>query len=734
MGEALDPDGRRVALFEDFTDPHGSMWLVTDGGEPEELPKSLEPTWADPAALHLGRPYSEVGDTDTDLLGRLLLADGGDPRYEQVAGALEPIRNLATASFVGTPGSPDKVGTTLDGRTAHVDPAAWAPEIVAARDAGRVASGLVGGWLPVLRYAYPDALGPDGADWTTWSELLLFAPDAGDGSTGSGNARIQAVWYRIARIEHGRLVRVAHLDTYPPTPPRGEPAAGDCFLRDLLVTRESWARELAGAAAVDVPDRRLADQARHSLVRARMTRVDDWPKYGVQDRNYGGSEHDGFQDTFTVDLAAALDWGLLDVARRYVDNYLGHFVRDDGSVVYRGPGTGQYGRMLTVLAQYHRVTGDTGTLLRHRTRIDAIARLLRDLGDEHGIPVGWCEADSSLEVDPERYRLPYVSSGAEAVRGWTELGAVWARIGAETGDRELAAWGSELTELAGRRRADLLTFLDASVRRDLDPPWLPVIAGATVPHHLAVAADDLDPQFRAYRANGELLHSGVLDAAQVATILDYRGAHRDIALGVPVAYAGALDRGAAADRELAGFLAYAHAWGLLHHDRIREYLLCLYSLSAHQYTRGTWTAPETRRITPGSEAAPYCTPAQLAVPLLLRWALVWEQPDADVLWLGRACPRAWFAGDAPFAIDDAPTRWGAVSFRIEPGEHRVLATVRLPARESPEVRLRLRLPAGRRIRSVEVDGRPETAFDADAETMTLRGEPGAEVRVVAALG
>src|SRR6185369_4183343 len=104
-------------------------------------------------------------------------------------------------------------------------------------------------------------------------------------------------------------------------------------------------------------------QARHSLVRARMARIDDWPKYGVLDRNYGGAEHDGFQDTFIVDVAAALDWGLFDVARRYVVNYLEHFVRDDGSLVYRGPGTGQYGRMLTVIARYYHLTGDAAPVL-----------------------------------------------------------------------------------------------------------------------------------------------------------------------------------------------------------------------------------------------------------------------------------------------------------------------------------------------------------------------------------
>src|ERR1035438_8208965 len=110
---------------------------------------------------------------------------------------------------------------------------------------------------------------------------------------------------------------------------------------------------------IDVPDRHLADLARHSLVREMMTRIGAFPKYGVFDRGYGGSEHDGFPDTFNADTAAMLAWGLSDLAREYIDNYFTYFVRDDGSILYRGPETGQYGRMLTVVAQYANYTGDT---------------------------------------------------------------------------------------------------------------------------------------------------------------------------------------------------------------------------------------------------------------------------------------------------------------------------------------------------------------------------------------
>ena len=101
-----------------------------------------------------------------------------------------------------------------------------------------------------------------------------------------------------------------------------------------------------------------------------------FPHYGAFDKDYAGNEHEGFPDTFTVDTAASLDWGLIDLAGHYIDNYFGLFVRDDGSILYRGPETGQYGRMLTLVAQYVNFGGDPQVLLRRRGRIDGVTKLL----------------------------------------------------------------------------------------------------------------------------------------------------------------------------------------------------------------------------------------------------------------------------------------------------------------------------------------------------------------------
>ena len=175
--------------------------------------------------------------------------------------------------------------------------------------------------------------------------------------------------------------------------------------------------------------------ARFALVRDMMTRVGDYPKYGAVDKDYAGSEHDGFPDTFTVDTAATLDWGLMDLAGRYIDNYFGEFVRDDGSLLYRGPETGQYGRMLTVVAQYVNYGGDPKILVNRRSRIDGVTNLLLMLRAKakklpasdpaYGMISGWSEADACLDPDPGWYMQPYFSNSTEAARGFRDLGLVW---------------------------------------------------------------------------------------------------------------------------------------------------------------------------------------------------------------------------------------------------------------------------------------------------------------------
>jgi hypothetical protein len=255
---------------------------------------------------------------------------------------------------------------------------------------------------------------------------------------------------------------------------------------------------------------------------------------------------------------------------------------------------------------------------------------------------------------------------------------------------------------------------------------LPSIAGVKQPFHVAVPADPSDPQFRSYRAYVEMMDSGILNEAQVKSIVDYRSRHHDVILGMPEAYG--FNTGI-----MAGFLSYGHGYGLIQHDMIREALLMTYSDMAHQYTRGTWTAPETRSILPDQGIAPYCTPAQLVVALMTKWLLVFEDPQSETVWLGKGVPRDWLGDGKVTRVEDAPTRWGRVGFKLtsQIDSGTVTADVKLPPGFAAVVNLRLRAPDGRRMKSVAVNGKAWEDFDPEAETVKIPASLVRAYRVVA---
>jgi hypothetical protein len=707
----------RYAVLEDFTQQQGHILFVDSAGIQIDLPKSLEPTFADASTLYRGHTLQEVMNSDHDLLGEEILSKSGDPGYDEVAACFPPITKMRTYTFVGTHESIDKLGFQYGGRTPSFDPGPFDPLISQVRKAGRVWDGLVGGWLPVVRFVYPQ-------DEGHWVEMIAFAPLHQE----NGNSRIQPVWYRVARIDGGKLQWARYFNSYQPFPPR-EHYRADLFYEDLIAMREGWGQALAPGMKVDIPDQRLADMARHCLVRDMITRVGDYPKYGAFDKNYAGSEHDGFPDTFTADTTAMLEWGLMGLAGRYIDNYFDKFVRDDGSILYRGPETGQYGRMLTIVAEYANYGGDAALLLKRRSRIDGVAKLLLSLRDKalklpptdpaYGLIAGWSEADSCLDPDPPRYMQPYFANSTEAERGFRDLGRVWKRIGAQTKNEELAAWGERLVRQSEALHKDVQTAISRSILRDVSPPSLPSIAGVKEPFDVAVQRDSLDPQRRSYRAFMEMLYSGNLTREQVEMVYKYREARHDIVLGVPAAYGYKTN-------ELAGFLTYGHAYGLLQFDYVREYLLTLYSIMAHQYTRGTWTAPETRNIDPEEIAAPYCSPAEVVVPMMTRWMLVFEDPKTGTLWLAKGTPRSWLDDGKSFSVSNAPTQWGRVEFSVASHLKKgtITAMIQFSSSGGPLTKLRLRVPEGNKISSVMLNGKPWTQFDAREETITLPSNTG----------
>lgn len=103
-----------------------------------------------------------------------------------------------------------------------------------------------------------------------------------------------------------------------------------------------------------------------------------------------------------------------------------------------------------------------------------------------------------------------------------------------------------------------------------------------------------------------------------------------------------------------------------------------------------------------------------------RFMLVDER--GNELWLAPFVTNNWMKDKMVVSVDNAPTRFGKISYRIEShvGERYILATVDLKARVAPKaIVLRVRHPKGLPIKSVKVDGKSTMRFDNISETVRL---------------
>jgi hypothetical protein len=177
-------------------------------------------------------------------------------------------------------------------------------------------------------------------------------------------------------------------------------------------------------------------------------------------------------------------------------------------------------------------------------------------------------------------------------------------------------------------------------------------------------------------------------------------------------------------RDILGFISYGYAQALLRLDRIEEYILFLYAHRYHDHSRGSWTAGEVAGIT--GEDALFCIPAQQTIPLLVRWMLVLEDSDEDRLYFGRAIPRAWIQPGKPIAIEQAPTRWGRVDYKLVTSNEQLVATIVLSAdgQAPAEIQVSFRVPEGRTLANITANGQqlPLAGSNKDAALISTNGQ------------
>jgi hypothetical protein len=719
-------------VYEDLRTREGSLVFVSSAGEARVLARSAEASTPE-GNPYLGLALKEIGLSSPDLLADRLLLDG-DPDPEKVKSAAPPMASAeknprAWTTFVGTREAYDVTPVYRSGNTRTYHPIQYSPELHEALKRGQLYDGLVGGWMPAVRKVIPIS------DHSYW-EVIVF------GDTGANKNRyIVHTWHRTARIEDGRIAKVVYGRSYPAYPPGREDPRPEEFYRALLAFAEYWEEQLHDFAPASLPQDVWVDISKHSFAKELMTRPGGvYPKYGAVDRDYAGSEYDGFQDVFTSAIYTNLEWGRLDTARLFIDNYFSEYVDELGMIDMRGPETAQFGMTLSLLARYFNYSHDGGLMLKYRSKIEATAKLLGDMHEEslrlpredpgYGLIRGWSESDSCLSENPSLYWQPYYANSAFAARGFTDIARAWTELAHTDSSASMEKLAQGWLKRSQALKERTIESIEKNIQSEKNPPYIGLFPGTALTFRESLEKERPSPQQWPHRPYAELLQADVLPPRLANQVIDCMRAYGATTLGVVANVWRFQEDG----REILGFISYGYALTLLRLDRIEEFLLFLYSHRYHAHTRGSWTAGEVTGIT--GDSGTYCVPAQQTIPLLVRWMLVLEDSDEDRLYLAKGVPREWVVSGKEIRIEQAPTRWGKVSFSLvtKPGAKSIVGHVELSGQRVPrEIHFKLRLPAPTLLQKVTVNGQPATLGGDHKDTVIIATSKGKRFEVVGQL-
>eukprot|EP01047_Picozoa_sp_COSAG01_P044377 COSAG01_NODE_4005_length_5440_cov_8.384947_2_plen_1194_part_00 len=218
--------------------------------------------------------------------------------------------------------------------------------------------------------------------------------------------------------------------------------------------------------------------------------------------------------------------------------------------------------------------------------------------------------------------------------------------------------------------------------------------------------------------------------------------------------------------------ANGYAYSAIATDRVQSYLSLMFGHIANYQARGTFNSPEqlslygdggSNKIWTYSDSyrqmlsaghgevdIDSCVPSTTLVAFMLRWMMVFEQRDADTVWLLKAAPRRFYALEgakkrpqpAVISVSAAPTRFGEVSFRVassssssssSTGHLQMICNVSLALhgrgmidKAGISVQVRLRDPQGTRTLTTATVSANESEditlgkVDAEAETVEVK--------------
>lgn len=599
--------------------------------------------------------FDELMSAANDPLAEKILSQS-EPSYDLLAAALPPVRDVA---FVGSRETYERPMLWPDGRLMGTE------DEHTSREHELVRCDWLDGSLPALRHLYETPQGQ--------REQLTFVTSGEQGET--------LLWQRIIQ-QTGQDEVVTYLCGGQPTP-------CEEFYQALFIVWSHWDYGRARGIQLNLPEPDLVDAAVAMVHLGLLTFRGLLSRYGVG--TYDKVDANSFPPAVIFLVQALMGWGHLNRARDVFSHYLSRYVNIDGTLDYHGPAVAEYGQLLSLVGDYVSLSGNRRWFMRRLTLLRPMWQRLVALRQEslqrypagdphHGLIPGLPEAD--YHTNGEQWNAFYYSGDVWACRGLLDLGLLMQRMGL---NKEGIALASEA--MAYKRDIEASLRLVMADNGEFVPP------SPDQPEPIERLTPDPHFSYCNYRYLPEMVSAGILDKDLMRKVSAWRRAHAGELLGM-TRFKERLDDWPA--------LHYARA--LLETDDIDRYLLLLYAHWTQHCAQGSLAAYEQVQIRPDESGyrrmvAGQVVPCQVMVPIMLRWALVYEERDTDVLWLGRAMPRRWLQPGRTVRVKGVPTHYGNVGFTV-----RVLAdgsgkvVVRLPKELAEvQVKLRLRAPEGKRL-------------------------------------
>ncbi|MBS7648231.1 hypothetical protein KEJ17_01090 [Candidatus Bathyarchaeota archaeon] len=720
LNEIIELNGKPVAVLEQNLKKHGLFVFTSIDRIVARLKKPIGIVRSRQVNQVPNYPesyYDKLFESKDDVLAQKIIAEFGEPSYEQVVNLLPPI--AYPYHYLRINGEPYRLTVEWNGlipgcfneqtlRSIGLSP----PE---EEKSFLVKMGLLGGYLPAVDLGYFDEERNIG-----WEEIILTHED--DALKSHVSVRI-----KVYEADDEK-------DYYFHGIPSALSQDRKSFYKSLLELKLKWDGFFSEKTEVVTPEERVNDAYKAGLILA-MENFEgrEWPrrpKYGS--KSYAAEMHNTFPPATTSVVNCFLDWGLTREAKDIIRYYLINYVREDGTFRYYGPAPDEYGQMLDAVARCFWATRDYVWV---KELFDPVQRIINHIMIEreksknmyprnsifYGLMLGILEADY--------YQKPLIhnySNDTWCWKGLVEIGRVLSEVGRETRGQSILEMSSKCLCEAEEYRRDILDSMEKTFDKSSEPYFLPVIVGSKRPSNMTM---DKDASYANYHLYADLLYSGFLDAEKAMAVIRFREKNGGELAGT-TRFEGWLD-----DWPVIGY-----GWAFLKYDLIEKFLMLYYGHMAFHQNPGTFVAYEQVDFKVGDGKgrrirADNCIPATLVVPHLTRLMLVFEDRESCSIWINKAAPRRWFEEGKTIIVKDAITSFGKISYKIVSriaSEGKILCELGLPDQGlQADILLRLRPPNNFRIRRVEINDEQWGEFDPKKEAVVIpRGKSGKlEIRV-----